>query len=237
MCFHRLPFRITRVFLLLILVSACKRATPSPVPARAELLAGEVSKDSELFFTYVEANGIFATTDRADKVPEIARRLVRIMGRAKGEPARQNHLNVEVVDVRELLAKGRTRPQTMSREAFESGALAQLPPGDSCSLAGPHGPPLVEVTEKDGTADEPPIVIHYGTRWCTACKSARQYLLSNQIPFTFKDIEKDPSAARELEQKASHFGLPADRVPVLDVRGRLLVGYDETRLNGFLADW
>ena len=57
------------------------------------------------------------------------------------------------------------------------------------------------------------------------------------IPFTSKDIEKDSSAARELAQKASRFGIAADRVPILDVRGRLLVGYDETRMNGFLADW
>jgi glutaredoxin len=80
-------------------------------------------------------------------------------------------------------------------------------------------------------------VILYGTRWCKACEAARQYLVSNLIPFTRKDIEKDSSAARELQEKAVRFGIPADRVPILDVRGRLLIGYDETRVNGYLADW
>jgi glutaredoxin len=80
-------------------------------------------------------------------------------------------------------------------------------------------------------------VILYGTRWCKACKAARQYLISNLIPFAGRDIESDPSAVRELQEKASRFGIPTDRVPILDVRGRLLVGFDETRMDGLLADW
>jgi len=239
MWFHRPAFRTHTVFAFLFLVSACKKSADPPPPptARAELPPGEVSKDSALLFTYVEPNGMFATTDKAERVPQVARRLVRIMGRAKGEPQRRNNTSVEVIDLRELLANGKTPTRVMLREAFETGALAQLPPGDSCLLAGPHRPPLPEKSEPAGAPGEPPIAILYGTRWCEACKAARQYLVTNLIPFTAKDIENDPSAARELQQKASRFGIPADRVPILDVRGRLLVGYDRTRLDGFLADW
>jgi glutaredoxin len=233
MWFYRSGFRAHAVFTFLVLVGACKKGTLA-LPG-AELPPREVSKDSALLFTYVEPSGMFATTDKAEQVPEGSRRLVRIMGQGKGEPRRRNDANVEVIDLREQLAKGRTQPRVMLREAFETGALAQLPPGDSCPLAGPHGPPLAEEPEK-GSA-EPPIAILYRTSWCKACQSARHYLVSNLIPFTSKDIEKDSSAARELAQKASRFGIAADRVPILDVRGRLLVGYDETRMNGFLADW
>jgi glutaredoxin len=196
-----------------------------------------VGKNSALLFTYVQPNGMFATTDKAEKVPEMARQLVRIMGNGKNEPQRRNNFNVEVIDLRELLAKGKTQPRVILREAFETGALAQLPPGDSCLLAGPHGPPLPDENGMTGSPGEPPIVILYSTRWCGTGKAARQYLVSNRIPFTSKDIENDASAARELEQKASRFGILSDRVPVLDVRGRLLVGYDEMRMDGLLADW
>jgi glutaredoxin len=180
---------------------------------------------------------MFATTDKAEKVPEMARRLVRIMGNGKNEAQRRNNFNVEVIDLRELLANGKTRPRVMLREAFETGALAQLPPGDSCLLAGPHGPPLADENGMTASPGEPPIVILYSTRWCGTGNAARQYLVSNRIPFISKDIENDPSAARELEQKASRFGIASNRVPVLDVRGRLLVGYDETRMDALLADW
>jgi glutaredoxin len=239
MWFHRPGFRAHTVFAFLVLVSACKKGAPSSPSStgRAEPSPSEVTKDSTLLFTYVEPSGMFATTDKAEKVPEVARRMVRIMGLGKGEAQRRNDSNVEAISVRELLAKGKTQPRVMSREAFESGALAQLPPGDSCPLAGPHGSPLAEEREKAGGPDDPPIVILYATGWCKACKAARQYLVSNRIPFTRKDIEKDPSAVRALQEKASRFGIPADRVPILDVRGRLLIGYDETRMDGFLADW
>jgi len=237
MCFHRPGFRAQVVLAFVVLVSACKKGASPPRPARAELPPSEVSRNSALLFTYVEPNGIFATTERAENVPEVARRLVRIMARTKGEIQRRNNFNVEVIDLRELLAKGKTQPKVMLREAFETGALAQLPPGDACSLAGPHDPPLAEEPKEAVLPDEPPIVILYGTRWCKACQSARQYLVSHLVPFTAKDVEKDASAAHELEKKASRFAIPADRVPILDVRGRLLVGYDETRMDGLLADW
>jgi glutaredoxin len=238
-CFHRPDLRAHTVLAFLALGSACKKNAghPPPPTARAELPPREVRKDSALLFTYVEPNGIFATTDKAEKVPDVARRLVRVMGRGKGEGQWRNNANVDVIDLRELLAKGKTRTRVIPREAFETGALAQLPPGDSCALAGLHDPVPAEQSEKTGPPDEPPVVILYGTPWCSACKAARQYLVSNLIPFVGRDIERDPSAARELQEKASRFGIPTDRVPVLDVRGRLLVGFDEARMDGLLADW
>jgi glutaredoxin len=246
MWFHRSGFRFHGVLALLLLVSACKKgAPPAPPPtAQTELPPLDVSKDSALLFTHVEPNGNFATTDKADAVPEVARRLVRVTDPAKGVVERRDTSSVYVVDLRELLANGKARARVLSREAFETGALAQLPPGDSSALAGPHGPPLPEETEPadsdagagHASAGGAPVVILYGTPWCGACKAARQYLSSKHIPFAYKDIENDPSAARELQQKASRLGIPADRVPILDVRGRLMVGFDKTRLEVLLGD-
>jgi glutaredoxin len=212
----------------------------APPATQAELPPIEVSKDSALLFTYVEPNGTFATADKADSVPEVSRRLVRVIDPAKGVAERRDTSNVYVVDMRELLAKGQSHARAMSREAFETGALAQLPPGASSALAGPHGPPL---PEDEGGQDAgsampggPPVVILYGTPWCGACKAARQYLVGKRIPFAYRDIENDRSAAAELQRKAATLGIPADRVPILDVRGRLLVGFDKNRLEALLGD-
>jgi len=239
--------RAQRLFLLVVLALAggCRKgAPPAPPPtARAELPPFDVSKDSPgLLFTHVEPNGNFATTDKPDSVPEVARRLVRVIDPAKGVAERQDTSMVYVVDLREVLANGKARARAMSREAFETGALAQLPPGDSSALAGPHGPALPEEPEEAGPdagitgAGSSPVVILYGTPWCGACKAARQYLASKHIPFAYKDIENDQSAARELQHKAARLGIPADRVPIIDVRGRLLVGFDRTRLEALLGD-
>jgi glutaredoxin len=80
------------------------------------------------------------------------------------------------------------------------------------------------------------VVTIYGTSWCGACKAARQYFASRKIPFADKDVERDADAARELAAKAAKMGIPTDRVPVIDVRGRLLLGFDRARVEMLLGE-
>jgi len=224
-------------FVFLILTGACRKEPPSALVEPSPLTTREIAKDSALFFTYLDSSGVFATTEKAETVPAMSRGLVRIMGRGRDDGRWRNNAEVDVIDLRELLAHGKTRTQGMSRETFETRALAQLPPGDSCLLAGPHGPPLAEEPSQVPAPAEPPVVVLYGTAWCKACMTADQYLRSNRIPFAARDVERDPSAIRELREKATRLGAQTDRVPVLDVRGRLLVGFDRARMDGLLADW
>jgi glutaredoxin len=223
--------------------SGCRKSAP-PVPPpslSAEPSKLEVSKDNSLLYTYVEPKGTFATTDKAEDIPQIARRLVRVVDPAKAATNPRDATKVYAVDLGELLNAGKAQARVLSREAFETGALAQLPPGESSLMAGPHGPALDEdvLPGADGGIAGPlgpPVVILYGTPWCGACKAAKQYLASKHVPFAYKDIENDPAAARELQAKASKMGLPTDRVPILDVRGRLLLGFDRARLDAMLGE-
>jgi glutaredoxin len=201
----------------------------------------EVTKDSPLLYTYVEPKGTFATTDKADDIPQNSRRLVRVVDPSKAATNPRDSTKVYAVDLGELLGVGKAQARVLSREAFETGALAQLPPGESSLMAGPHGPALDEgaLREADGGSVGPlgpPVVILYGTPWCGACKAAKQYLAAKHVPFAYKDIENDPAAARELQAKASKMGIPTDRVPILDVRGRLLLGFDRARLDAMLGE-
>ena len=204
--------------------------------AKADLPKLEVSKDSAVLYTYVEPKGTFATTDKAADVPENARKLVRVVDPAVS--GRQDATRVYVLDLGELLSAGKATARVLSREAFETGAMAQLPPGESSLVAGPHGPALPDAPEGGVDAGPlgPPVVILYGTPWCGACKAAKQYLAARHIPYAYKDIEGDPAAARELQAKAAKMGIPTDRVPILDVRGRLLLGFDRARLDAMLGD-
>lgn len=219
--------------------TACKKGAPPapPPPAQATAVTMEVQKDRPLLFTYVDAKGAFATTDKAEEVPENARRLVRVVDPSKsGGP---EATRVFAVDVGELLKSGKAEARALSREAFETGALAQLPPGESSPMAGPHGPALPDVlpgVDAGASPLGPPVVILYGTPWCGACKAAKQYLAAKHIPYAYKDIENDSAAARELQTKAARMGIPTDRVPILDVRGRLLLGFDRGRLEAMLGE-
>lgn len=235
----RVTLLVAAALVALSAFASCRKRTPPmpPPSARTQVPKLAVSKDSPLLYTFVDAKGGFATTDKAEEVPENARKLVRVVDPSKAVHEGQDPASVQVVDLNELLGAGKAEARSMSREAFETGALAQLPPGESSPIAGPHGPGLPdELAGVDAGAGGPPVVILYGTPWCGACKSAKQYLARKHIPYAYKDIEADPAAARELQAKAARLGVPADRVPILDVRGRLLLGFDASRLEAMLGD-
>jgi glutaredoxin len=240
----RFILRLASLLLLVaVLGGGCRKSVP-PAPPRSQNIEPPklvVSKDNPLLYTYVEAKGTFATTDKAEDVPQNARRLVRVVDPSKAANDRQDPTKVYAVDLGELLASGKAEARPLSREAFETGALAQLPPGESSPMTGPHGPPLPEDLPAGIDAGAfgplgPPVVIVYGTPWCGACKAAKKYLAGKHIPYAYKDIETDPAAARELQAKAARMGVPTDRVPILDVRGRLLLGFDRARLDAMLGD-
>jgi glutaredoxin len=219
--------------------AACRKRKPPAPPITANTAPPRLSfsKESPLLYTYVDDKGAFVTTDKADDVPQASRRLVRVVDPSKPADNRQD-TKVYALDLGELLASGKAEARVLSREAFETGALAQLPPGDSSPLAGPHGPALPDEPlpgVDGGVGAMPPVVILYGTPWCGACKAAKRYLASKHIPYAYKNIESDPAAARELQAKAARLGVPADRVPILDVRGRLLLGFDPARLDAMLG--
>ena len=223
--------------------AGCHRTAPDSAPAAQGTPATiEVLKGGRWLFTYAEPAGTFATTDKPETIPEASRGLVRVI-----EPTEQmkgGADRVYVTSVGELLAGGKSSAKAMSREAFETAALAALPGGQSSPFAGrqaappqapaPAGAPPVA---QGGTVSPgaTPVVTIYGTSWCGACRAAREYMTAHKIPFADKDIERDPSAAQELADKASKMGIPTDRVPVIDVRGRLLLGFDRERIEALLG--
>ena len=242
---RRLP-GVVRAGLALALAAfpACHRAAPESPPAAPGAPATiEVLKGGRWLFTYAEPAGTFATTDKPETIPEAARGLVRVI-----EPTEQMKGagdRVYVTNVGELLAKGKSSAKAMSREAFETAALAAMPGGQSSPYAAQQMAPAPmpaaggspPATPPGGTAapGTTPVVTIYGTSWCGACRSAREYMASHKIPFADKDIEHDPAAARELADKAAKMGIPTDRIPIIDVRGRLLLGFDRERIEALLG--
>jgi glutaredoxin len=226
-------------------LGACKRTAPEapPAPAGGAPATIEVLKEGRWLFTYAEPRGTFATTDKPESVPETARALVRVFDPSAPEKTPGGGL-VYVTNLNDVLSKGRAPARPMSREAFETAALAAHPTGESSTLAAQSMRPA-PIPALDGgaapaspppAAGGPPVVTLYGTSWCGACRAARKYFTERKIPFADKDIERDADAARELGAKAAKMGIPTDRVPVIDVRGRLLLGFDKARIEMLLGE-
>jgi glutaredoxin 3 len=72
-------------------------------------------------------------------------------------------------------------------------------------------------------------VIVYGAVWCAFCKQAEAYLTKIGVKYIEKDIDKDPDAAKEAVEKS---GVSA--VPVIDVNGTIILGFDKPKLDSAL---
>jgi glutaredoxin len=231
------PYISLAVALAVAVAGGCRKPAPAiPPPEESKLPPLEVKKDGSWLFTYVDDKGQFQTADKAADVPARARRTVRVVDPSKGVLDRRDTTNVYVVDVNELLRAGHATARPLSRLAFENGALAQLPPGASSLLADRPADFDAGAEPAAPAAAGSAVVTVYGASWCGACKEAKRYLASRKIPFVEKDIERDRGAAAELSEKAARFGLPTNRIPVLDVRGRLLIGFDQARLEALLGE-
>jgi glutaredoxin len=65
-------------------------------------------------------------------------------------------------------------------------------------------------------------VIMYMTSWCGYCRKAREYLRSLNVDLVEYDIEKKPSAEKEMLSKSR--GVKG--VPLIDVEGIIIHGYN-----------
>lgn len=212
------------------------------MPARTVPGTLEVLKDGRWLFTYVEPSGNFTTTDKPESIPAPSRAVVRVFDPSNAAQKNAEGGEIYIADVNALLKAGKAQAKALSREAFETAALAQLAPGETSPLsarpahaANQPAPAPLPAWDAGAHPNGIPVVTIYGTSWCGACRAARQYLTERKIPFADKDIESDPAAAQELRDKASKMGIPTDRVPVIDVRGRLLLGFDRARIEALLG--
>jgi glutaredoxin 3 len=71
----------------------------------------------------------------------------------------------------------------------------------------------------------------YSADWCAFCHAAKDYLEKKGVKFTEKDVERDETAAVEAVQKSKQTG-----IPVLDIDGTIIIGFDRPRIDAVLAD-
>lgn len=76
-----------------------------------------------------------------------------------------------------------------------------------------------------------PSVIVYSAEWCAYCKTEKQYLDKLGVSYAVKDIEKTPGAQDELAAKT---GGKAQGIPVTDIAGEIVYGFDRARIDELL---
>ena len=69
----------------------------------------------------------------------------------------------------------------------------------------------------------------YSTPTCPWCKLTKQFLKDSKIAFKDIDVSTDQAAAKEMIQKSGQMG-----VPVIDIDGKLSIGFDKEALKKLL---
>tara|TARA_Y100000310_G_scaffold265528_1_gene276600 strand:- start:3754 stop:3990 length:237 start_codon:yes stop_codon:yes gene_type:complete len=69
-------------------------------------------------------------------------------------------------------------------------------------------------------------VIIYSTKTCPWCIKVKEFLKANKISFTNKDVGSSKKNAQEMIKKSGQQG-----VPVVDIGGKMIVGFNEGKLK------
>ncbi len=75
-----------------------------------------------------------------------------------------------------------------------------------------------------------PRVIVFSTPTCPHCRTAKRYLQQQGIQFSDVDVSRDMNAARDMVSRSGQQG-----VPVIDIGGRLVIGFDRAKIDRLLG--
>ncbi len=81
----------------------------------------------------------------------------------------------------------------------------------------------------DETKKQPKVIV-FSTPTCSFCNAAKSYFRQKGVKFKDIDVSRDPAAARDMVRRSGQQG-----VPVIDIGGKLIVGFDRPKINHLLG--
>ncbi|MCX7959241.1 MAG: hypothetical protein N3B13_09360 [Deltaproteobacteria bacterium] len=175
-----------------------------------------VSRENKnLVFSYIDKDGNFRDTQNIDDIPEDSKRQVIVFDTSVPPEKRLSHKIIYIADLTKPDKDGKFRYNIASRYEFESALREGIRPSSGNTDV-----------KQDGKS-----VIIYTTSWCGVCAQLRKYLRAKGVPYVEKDIEKDESARNEMISKLRGSGLKGSGVPVIDLYGEIIVGFNKELLE------
>ncbi len=75
-----------------------------------------------------------------------------------------------------------------------------------------------------------PRVILFTTPSCSYCRMAKKYFREQGVRFKDVDVSRDQAAARDMVKRSGQQG-----VPVIDIGGKIIVGFDRPKIDKYLG--
>ncbi|MBS2020504.1 MAG: glutaredoxin family protein [Deltaproteobacteria bacterium] len=212
-------------------VSGCKKKE-TPTAEAAGTLPKVTDTATGLLFTWVDDKGEFHVEEKPTAVPAEARDVVRVRvldGAGAGEGKEF------VADLRAMGLDGTYPVKIVPRAEFEDVAVQRRAKRGAVLTPTLAASASASASASGHIDTGGPTVIIYGASWCGPCHQAQAYLRKRGIPFVEHDIEEDPSKAKEMQEKLARAGKRGGSIPVIDVRGTILVGFDPNAVEQALA--
>jgi glutaredoxin len=208
-------------------------------PTNKTLPELKISEDTpDLMLTWVDAKGDAHAVSKPADVPPEGQDHVRVVVTNREEGTG------DLFYVTNLTVKGAdgTYPvSTMTRREWDNLISARR---EALAVANPSAGGGDNAGEPPGAGTADPVakkhpagltVIVYGASWCGACHQAVAYLKQRKVPVIEKDIEQDPAAESEMRAKLARAGVHGGSIPVIDVKGKILVGFEPRALEAAVA--
>lgn len=250
----------TALALMLGLVGAaqttpgCKERADDGTTPRAvdeKLPALTIADDTpNLMLTWVDDKGETHVELHPADVPAAGRSLVRVVVTDREDGTRDLFY---VADLSQKRADGSYPVQTMPRRAWEEliekrreeyiAKTAPPPPPGLPGLPGAPGPGPTGAPGSEQPPSPPPAgspatgltAIIYGADWCKPCHQAAAYLRSKGVTVVEKNVDESPAAQAEMRAKLEKAGQRGGSIPVIDVRGQIVVGFSTSSLDRAIA--
>ena len=228
----RVPWLASGIVLLGLLVVAAgcqrgdqdERGMSASTPVSTSLPPLQLREDTpHLLLTWVDKQGDFHVVQRIAAVPAEGRQQVRVVVTDREAGTGQV---VYVANLDHASPDGTYPVKTMPRSAWEELGAARRK--QRIEALAPRARPSASAA----VAARPAEVVVYGAEWCGACHQAERYLKGRGVDVKLKDIESDALARAELQAKLKQANLPpTSSIPIIDVGGRLLVGFNPAALD------
>ncbi len=200
---------------------AVERPDPGPPVDEIDLNGLEVAPgDEDVVFQYVDpASGKPVAVTDIEEIPES--QLANVMVMYSGE--RRERLTARALALVDLTTPGedgKFSVRLVNRWDFKPSGL-KTPEGKGAQLASSGGD-----------------VVLYTAPGCGHCDRARNWFTEKGVTFTEKDVHSDPSAAGEIAALGQAQGVPESylsSVPLINVKGKLLIGFDPRQVEAALG--
>ncbi len=81
----------------------------------------------------------------------------------------------------------------------------------------------------DETKKQPKVIV-FSTPTCSYCNAAKSYFRQKGVKYRDVDVSRDAAAARDMVRRSGQQG-----VPVIDIGGKVIVGFDRPKINQLLG--